>query len=340
MNLEGKGCFLYVVSYVEGSNPNVIPSVAERQAHAVRLAEAAKSAGLSHVLIKVADGIYPYNRRRKNPVTGEIIFNSTLADATDDCILVTKELQNRNIKVYGWQFVYSRFPTKEAEMAIQRMRELDLDGWVVNAEYAHKTIINGVEAWSPPQTMIAKVGEYMAAVRAETLRLKIPLGLSSYKFPSSHPSFPFSAFLEYCDFNMPQVYPVGDPRPDAHSIQLEKSIREYMAINPDIKQIPTGGAYSQGYQVRGVTYSWVATPEQVTDFFAACERMGIEAANVWEWYAAAVRFPPLWNALAEYPWPGEIILPPAGEGDPLPWRPRPILYRTINLQGRRFPRPR
>lgn len=328
--ITGKGVYLYTLSYIEGANKNIIwpADSPERLAWAERIADRAVAARLTHVCIKVADGIYPFNVRRKD-AAGNVIYNSTLPDAIDDCPLVVKALQRRGIKVYGWQFVYGQNPEAEAAMAIQRMNELGLDGWIVNAEKHWKSyytvevkegktkVTKVYENAQPSAEDLRAVGLYMAPVRAETKRLGIPLFLSSFKYPSSHPSFPFAAFLGYCDGNMPQVYPIGDSRPDAHRIQLAKSLREYRAIAPEVPIVPTGGAFSEsfvGYD--GKAYSWTATPVQVTDFFDACLAEGLPAANVWEWFAAAEKHPELWESIVAYDCPGdEIYVPTQGAGE-------------------------
>jgi VCBS repeat-containing protein len=48
MTLEGKGFYIWKVKDCEAGNANAI-------------AEAAKNASLGHVLIKIANGVYPYN---------------------------------------------------------------------------------------------------------------------------------------------------------------------------------------------------------------------------------------------------------------------------------------
>lgn len=344
-SLAGKGAYLYVVSYIEGANQNVIwaAGASERLAHAERVADAAVAAGLTHVLIKVADGIYPYNVRRKN-ADGKVIFNSTLPDAVDDCPAVIAALQRRGILVFGWQFVYGINPAAEAAMAIRRMRELGLDGWVVNAEthwktYYQKEVTETVfdkkkrpvktkvmltfENDKPPVATLKKVAEHMEPVRAETTRLRIPLFFSGFKFPSSHPSFPFAAFLDYCEGNMPQVYPVADTRTNAHSLQLAQSLAEYRKIAPGQQIFPTGAACNHPYTQEGRNRDWLATPAQVTDFFQAAVREGLDAASIWEWDQAARRHPELWRAMAEFKWPGSqpdpvIEVAPNGAGDPMP----------------------
>lgn len=366
--LEGKGAFLYVISYIEGADQNVIWPADDprRLAHAERIAVRAVRAGLTHVCIKVADGIYPYNVRRN--LNGRIIFNSTAADAIDDCPAVVKALQARGIKVYGWGFAYGSNPEAEAKIAIKRMNELGLDGWIVNAETHWKTyyqkevvelvpkgkkviktkVIKTFENAQPTVDTNQRVGQLMAPLRAECKRIGIPLWLSSFKFPSSHPSFPFAAFLDYVDGNMPQVYPIGDTRENAHSLQLAQSLREYRRINPAVMIVPTGAACDHPYVDRstGKKKTWLATPAQVKDFLEAAVREGLQAANIWEWDQAAERHPELWIPIEEFAWPGldqpVILVAPAGSGDPSakPVRADAIVRRLRRLYAElKVPRP-
>lgn len=305
VNLKGKGAYLYVISYIEGAKPNIIEPAnsAERLAHAERIADTAQKAGMTHVLIKVADGIYRYNSRRRKE-DGNIAYNSSLPGAVDDCPAVVKALQKRGIQAWGWQYIYGSYPEKEAQIAIQRVKELGLDGFVVNAEAQFKKL--GMEK-------AAKT--YMDLLAAG---VDVPIGFSSFKYPTYHQPLPFALFLSYCDVNMPQVYPIGDFREDAHSIQLIRSLREYRAINPYVPIIPTGGAFSQSYTYQSKTLSWVATASQVVDFYEACEREGLQGGNLWDWYSMSDRFPELWVAHKEYAWPGSVVTPPIGDGDPPP----------------------
>ncbi len=48
MNVSGKGFFIWKIKDCEGGNPQAIT-------------RAAQQAGLTHVLIKIADGAYAYN---------------------------------------------------------------------------------------------------------------------------------------------------------------------------------------------------------------------------------------------------------------------------------------
>jgi hypothetical protein len=138
---------------------------------------------------------------------------------------------------------------------------------------------------------------------------------------------------------MSQVYPIGDERVNAHSLQLARSLREYRAINDQVLQVPTGAACNHPYTLAGKTRDWLATPAQVTDFFEACEREGLSGANIWEWDQARMRHPQLWAAIAAYPWPGSesepaIAVPPIGAGEPAP--PASVSAATMLRRMRRL----
>jgi hypothetical protein len=341
MLMQGKYVYLYPASYLAPANQNVIwpAGSPERLEWARLVAEKAKAAGVSWVLLKVADGTLPYNKRRRLD-DGTIIYNSNVDAAVDDCPELIDALHAVGIKVAGWQFVYSNNVEAQVRMAILRMRELDLDAWIVNAEYAHKSYrqngktVTGMQVdWSlplqelqePPGSTISIVDAYMAPARAECAEQGIWLGLSSYKYPSYHPSFPWRQFLHYCDAHLPQVYPIGDTRDNAHAIQLAKSLDECRALDPWMPIYPTGGAFSE--------HGWTATVAQITDFFEACQLQGLAAGGLWEWSQMSERFPAFWEAMAAHPWPiaGEEPVPaepetPQGEGDP-DWVPN---LRTIS----------
>ena len=102
MTLQGKGFFIWKINYCDGGDPE-------------RIANLAKDADLSHVLIKVANGIYSYN------------YNWDLM--VDLVPPVANALQSLGIKVWGWHYVYGDDPINEARIAIRRVQDLNLR-WV------------------------------------------------------------------------------------------------------------------------------------------------------------------------------------------------------------------
>lgn len=258
MTVQGKGWYLWKVRDCENGDPNAI------------LAEAQK-ASLSHVMIKVANGGNTYNFDHQRRI--------------DLVLPVVKVLKAAGIQAWGWQYVYGNDPLSEARKAIQRIRELDLDGFVVNAEVEYK---------EPGKDVAAR--KYMKELRAAFPNL--PIALSSYRFPSYHPQFPFSDFLTYCDLNMPQVYWQGAHNP---ATQLSKTVREFRNLSPNRPIIPTGSAYGAG--------SWVPTEEDVHEFLQSAKTMGLSAANFWSWDYTRQRLPALWDRISDFPWTGAPTTP-------------------------------
>lgn len=249
--LEGKGMYLWIISRVEGGDPNAI-------------AETAKQAGLSHVLIKVADGSSPYNIDK--------------VTKRDNVPAMVAALRSRGVQAWGWQYIYGHNAHTEAQIAIQRTREFNLDGFVVNAEIEFKQ--KGMEV---------PARQYMQELRAGLPNT--PIGFSSFRYPSMHRPIPFELFLEYSDINMPQVYWIKSYNP---AQQLLKSLREYQGLRVWRPYLPTGAAYPEE--------GWSPTPEQLTEFMQACRDNGLPGANFWEWYYARRNNSPLWNAISNFAW--------------------------------------
>ncbi len=256
--LEGKGMYLWIISRVEGGDPNAI-------------AEVAKQAGLSHVLIKVADGSSSYNIDK--------------ATGRDNVPAMVAALRSRGIQAWGWQYIYGYNAQTEARMAIQRVNEFQLDGFVVDAE---------VEFKQPGMDKGAL--QYMQALRAGLPNT--PIAFSSYRYPSLHRPLPFEIFLDYCDLNMPQVYWIKSNFPAS---ELLRSLREYQGLRVWRPYLPSGAAYPED--------SWTPTPQQITAFLQAVRDNGLPGANFWEWYYARRNNSLMWNAVRDFAWapptPGE-----------------------------------
>ena len=254
MTLRGKGFYIWKIPYCEGGNPQAI-------------AARAVNAGLSHVLIKIADGAsWPYNVDLKR----DLDLIPPVRDA----------LKERGVEVWGWHYVRGDNPLNEAYLGIKRMRELHLDGYVVDAEAEYKAKGRALAA-----------GRFMREIRRALPRT--PIALSSYRYPRTHPDFPFDAFLEYCDYTMPQVYFEQAHNPEE---QLERTVNQYMVLRNPRPVIPTAPAYARG--------EWRPTPHEIKRFFHKCREMGLTAANAWSWdFASRRAYVDLWNAVAEFDWP-------------------------------------
>ncbi len=254
MALYGKGYYIWQIPRCEGGIPSAI-------------AARAVDAGLSHVLIKIADASnWPYNYDFENEI-----------DLIPPVLYALREV---GIQVWGWHYVKGDNPQGEAQLAIERTLELGLDGYVIDAESEYKKSGKAKSA-----------RRFMSDLRAGLPT--IPIALSSYRYPKVHPEVPFAEFLEGCDYAMPQVYFEKADNPEE---QLERSVEQYMALKPARPVIPTAPTYSAG--------GWRPTPDEVTRFFQKAKDMGLTAANAWSWdYATRPAHLDLWQAVADFNWP-------------------------------------
>lgn len=236
------------------------------------IVRAAKAARLTHVLIKVADGSSPYN-----------IYNGV-----DLVPAVVEALRSAGIEVVGWQYVYGNDPAGEASIAVKRIKQLSLSHFVVNAEVEYK---------QAGKTEVAK--GYMRILRAGVPNCR--LGLSTYRFPSVHPQFPFAAFAPYLDYMMPQVYWMQAHNPRA---QLIRCLNEYSGISGTLPVYPTGACFLE--------HGWQPTAGEVLEFLTASKEFKLDAANFWEWGNAEKYVQDGWNVVSQFDW-GQAIPEPEPE---------------------------
>lgn len=229
------------------------------------IAARARAADLTHVLIKIADTVYEFGIDR---------YNRDLNPP------VVAALRGQGIDVWGWHYVKGDDPVREAQVAVRRVQSLGLDGYVIDAEVEYKQAGKANAARA-----------FMEALRAGLP--DTPIALSSFRFPSYHPELPWSAFLEKCDYNMPQVYWVQAHNSDA---QLARSAQEFSRLTPSRPVVPTGSAYGEN--------GWRATADDLQRFFQKAVELGLTAASAYSWdWAGAPGNEDLWNAIAGFQWP-------------------------------------
>jgi len=252
MSLQGKGFFISQPSECEGGDPTAILL-------------AAQAAGLSHVVIKIAEG----TQASEADPTGRDL-NTPLVQV----------LRAAGIAVWGWHTLSGDDPASEADIATRRVHELALDGYVLRTGAAYEQPGRGQAACA-----------FMAKLRTELSN--IPIALSTYRFPNFHPGFPWAAFLEKCDVVMPQVYWEAAHNAGA---QLKESLRQYRALPNARPCIPTGAAY-------GTPDGWAPTLEDLGDFLATAKEIGVEAVNFFSWDACRDHLSHLWDVIANFAWP-------------------------------------
>jgi hypothetical protein len=195
--------------------------------------------------------------------------------------MLAQALKSNGIQPWGWHYVYGKNPVGEASIAIQRIQQLNLDGYVVDAESEYK-----------------EQGKKSAAVAfMNHLRQSLPdfpIALSSFRYPSYHPTLPWREFLEKCDFVMPQVYWM-----QAHNAggQLIASVKQFQAMTPHRPVIPTGAAFRE--------HGWQPSASEILDFMQVAKSLNLSAVNFWEWSdARSEKLPGIWDTIAAFPWSG------------------------------------
>jgi len=255
MTLEGKGFFIWRIKDCEGGDVQAI-------------ADQAVEAKFTHVLIKVADNVQSYNIDVK---TGKDLVGP-----------LVKALRKREIQVWGWQYVYGYDPIGEADKAIQRIKQFNLDGFAIDAEGEYKY---------PDRERAAR--HYMLRLRASFPML--PIALSSYRYPSLHPQLPWNEFLARCDLAMPQVYWMQTHNPAA---QLERTVNEYQTLNHVRPIVPTGSAYQYG--------NWAPTQKDEIEFMEKAVELNLTGVNFWEWAHTRKYLPEIWDVIKEFDWSMEV----------------------------------
>ena len=254
MVLEGKGFFIWKIKDCESGDPQLI-------------AYKALDAGFSHILIKIANGIYSYNYDWDRMI--------------DLVPPVANALKERGIQVWGWHYVYGDDPINEARIAIHRVQDLDLDGYVIDAEAEYK---------ESGKTTAAR--HFMTELRNGLVN-DVPVALSSYRYPTLHP-IPWNAFLEKCDYTMPQVYWMKSHNPGS---QLEQTLREYEDLDFHPPMVPVGSAFTE--------HGWTPTTSEVLEFLDTARSLNLPAANFWEWFNCREILTPkyeMWDLIASYDW--------------------------------------
>lgn len=260
--LTGKGFYIWNIKETEGGDPD-------------SLASAAKKAGLGHALVKICDG-----RVAVNVETG----GSPGKPPSEPPLLerVIAALEAAGVEVWGWGYVYGDFPEAEADIAIRRVKELGLKGFVIDAEteYKHKS---------------SQAVKYVNRLRAGLPG--VGLALSSFRFPSLHREFPWHEFLYRVDLNMPQVYWIGASNAGA---QLRRCVAEFKSY-PARPILPTGAAYKDNTFVDPASGEyWEPTADQVQEFMETAVELGMDGFNFWEWRNTRKFCPELWEVIADF----------------------------------------
>ena len=295
--LQGKGMSVWKIAACEGGN-------------AQAMVKRAQSAGIRHVHIKVADGASPSNQPGQNSLPE-----------------VVAALKGAGLEVWGWHFLYGTksgqvVAAQEADQAIKQIKALGLDGYALDFENTG----NPQFSWNGgPQ--VART--FMTRMR-EALGPDFPIGAKShalmFKFGTDNvpmqPAIPFDAFIENCNYLIPQIYWVFDT-PDK---RFKESYRQYSKRYPGKPFVPYGAAYGEK-QPNGKF--WEASPAEITRFMELAEELNFPACAFYSWDYCSSKNPGLWMPIAAYAWkgaaaPGPVTQPArTGTTQPIPTAPQP-----------------
>jgi len=222
--------------------------------------EDAKSKGFSHIIPKIANGTYAYT-----PSTPEGAKLPELVSAA----------RSSGLKVVPWTYSYSYSLAPEITAIQSAWAHYGGDGFIIDAEAEYKRVAARLFAKQITTALKASMG--------------VPVGYSSYRFPSFHQEFPFAEFNSVADFTAPQVYWEQAHNPGD---QLTRSLHEYEAMT-SLPYYPVGSSYERG--------AWKATAADVNEFNMTARGLGLAAVSWWRWDTAIDIG--VYDELASHDWP-------------------------------------
>lgn len=288
----GKGYYIWQIRAADGPSP-------------ARYVQAALQAGLSHVIIKFTQTKYRYNH------------DVDLAD-------YVAAFQDAGLAVWGFHYACGGVwiddygtphtdgpaPEIEADFGAAYAIDLGLDGYVINAEKEFKV--------RNPQPRAARFCDRLV----NQLDGLMPIALSTYRYPESHPEFPFDTFIEICQAGMPQVYWIHNNNP---AEQLRETLRQW-SERTDIPIIPTGATFKE--------HGWIAKADEVQEFLTSSKDSRLQGCNFWVWqHARKPQMLDLWDVVADFDYDVEPTPLPDPDPDPeeIPCMVRCI--KRVNLRG-------
>lgn len=202
-------------------------------------------------------------------------------------------LKAAGIQVHFWGYTFGKKPGRETLPIIEMIQKHRPLSYTVNAEREYKK--DGMA--TAAETHMSLIHHSMSISSGDDIP-DIPIGLTSYRWPSVQPEFPWKAFIDYIDFHMPQVYWQKANNP---AEQLRRSVEELHRLRA-VPIIPAGTCYPEG--------SWKPTPSHLDEFNEEAKNLGLPGVLYWEWYYA-VKYD-LIQTLAKHEW-GDVPPPPPEE---------------------------
>jgi hypothetical protein len=261
-----------------------------------------KDIGAQWVSIKMLDYTFPWNL---------INEDGSKSASSEYLTYVISSFKNAGIEVGGWGFVYTTNVTGQARAVKPIVSKYGLSHWLVDAE----DVANIDAKWKrlPKDTVNALAKEYMNNLG---LGSGFPVALCSYRYPSYHSQFPFSAFVNHSANThiAAQVYWMFANNP---GFQLKKMVNEYNTIRK-LPHVPIGASFAE--------HGWTVTADQIKEFVTvARDELKLPAWGFWD-LDEAIKRPDWLAAMAGLP-------PPVLEPDPEPEQPTEKVIKLYKVSA-------
>lgn len=177
---------------------------------------------------------------------------------------IINALRAERIKVWTWGMIYANGPNaegwgySEGVIAAHHRRTLLVQGHIFDPE-AHSKRSGGA------------LGVSSAYIGYAEEDWHDHWGMTTYRYPELHPTFPWKEALDGVRFVMPQVYWEGAHNP---GYQLRRSFDQYRKLT-QVPYLPIGSAY-------GVT-GWEPTPADLRDFHRTVVELELPGYSFWNW---------------------------------------------------------
>ncbi|HEY4943243.1 MAG TPA: hypothetical protein VII56_17570 [Rhizomicrobium sp.] len=236
-----------------------------------KLIERAKTAKLSSIWIKVADGSSPFEN-----VTGAMAAPMSQ---------VVAAAQAAGIQVWGWQVPHcpnDQRATIDAQTFCDLAKTFSLDGLIMDAEGGPEYFQGG----------IGEAKTYATAMRAGADALGKPLAISSNDIPANLPDWapPFLEIAKVVDFNFPQTYYGGGP---SVVNRVDRAVTANAPVTASF--VPVGAGYLGS---DGGCASASACAEKAREFIRLCNERNYQGYSFWHWGGAPAA---LWEVLNTVP---------------------------------------
>lgn len=232
-----------------------------------------KYLGVDRILIKIGDATNGHSRSFPDMKLAVDSFRAMMP----------------SVEIWGWHYVYGgayidslkrqRFdghsPESEALFAISEVNRLRLDGYCIDAELEYKLGHNSSNRAIQPAS---RAGRFIRVLKP--LGRSVPISLSSYRYPSYHPEFPWKTFLSegVVTIHMPQVY--WGNYEGAPQAELQRSLSELRKL-ADLPFHPVGRSYigdgHSGERPKGID----VISKEIRQFISAAKMHQVDGVSFW-----------------------------------------------------------